>query len=143
MEPPLARLDVMALFRGKKPADAYAARDVALVEWAKSDGYKALLDLYEREMRGVFLAWLIEKDPAKLEAHRNLGRAIHTLIRRVDERAATIQAAETMKDLVKRQVGEMAVDRQELAELDRAMTERAFHNIPQNPTSRPAFQPAY
>ncbi len=141
----MPRLDLLAVFRrAKSPSEAYAHRDAALVEWSKADGYKALLDMYEREMRAVFMAWLVEKDPAKLEEKRALGRAIHTLIRRVDERAATVQAAETMQEFTKRVVADMATDRAELAALDRSIMERAMQAPdPQMPLPKPAMQPVY
>lgn len=139
----MPRFDLFRL-RAKTPAEAYAKRDAALVEWSKADGYRALMDMYEREMRAVFLMWLMEKDPAKLEEARALGRAIFTLIRRVDERAATVQAAESMEEFSKRVVADMATDRSELKDLDRALMERAMQQPdPRVPLPKPAMAPVY
>lgn len=141
----MPRLDLMGLFkRGRKPQEVFAERDKALVEWAQSDGYKALLDLYEREFRGVVMAILAETDIVKRDRAIAHGQAIYALIRRIDEKAATMQAAESMADFVKRQVEEMPADRQELQELDRAIMERALAAPDaQRPASRPAMRPVY
>jgi hypothetical protein len=139
----VTRLDLASVFgkliRDKGATAAYGARDAALVEWSKSDGYRALLDLYEREMRAVFMAWLMEKDPSRLEGHRAMGRALFTLIRRVDERAATVQAAESVQQAAERAVADLAVDRAEMTDLDRAVTERAFQAAQVGPTGRRRF----
>lgn len=120
----MPRLDIRALWPRKKPSEQYAQRDATLAAFAQTDGYKALLDLYEREMRAVFVAWLTETDGAKVREARAFGRALWTLIRRVDEKSSTVQRVEAAAEFAKRMVAEMPTDRQELADLDSALFEQ-------------------
>lgn len=141
----MARFDIKLLFRrGRKAQDVFAERDKLLADWGRTDGYRVFLDLCEREMRDVFRAFLEEQDPIKVDALRAKGKAIYDLIRTMDRKAATVEAAESLEEFAKRQVGEMPSDRAELKELDRALMERALAQPDaRKMDSRPAMRPVY
>lgn len=141
----MPRLDLNVFWkRGRKPQEVFAERDKALAEWSKSDGYKALLDLYEREFRAGVIAILKEDDSAERNAKILRCRAIYELIALIDRKAATAEAAQSVEEFAARQVADMPADRAELKELDRALMEKALadpraHRV----DSRPAMKPVY